>query len=198
MLLERDAELALLADLLIDLDESGGKAVLLRGEAGVGKGALVAEFVAGHTDEAQVAVGACDDFLIPQPLGPFWDFAREEPSLLEPLRQGQLRALDQLESLGATAVAAKLRKSLRDHGLHVPRGKGRRTREHAAGLTARQAEVLQLLGDGLSNSEIADQLFVSPRTVENHVSAILTKLDASSRGEAVARAREQLLIAATA
>ena len=100
----------------------------------------------------------------------------------------QAEALEAFETLGATAVAAKLRKAMRDQGLYVPRGKARKTRDHSAGLTARQAEVLQLLGEGLSNIEIADRLFVSPRTVENHVSAVLVKLDSSSREQAVSRA----------
>lgn len=108
----------------------------------------------------------------------------------------QLEALESFESLGATAVAAKLRKALRDQGVSVPRGKGRATRSHAAGLTARQAEILQLLGEDLSNTEIADRLFVSPRTVENHVSAVLSKLDSSTREEAVSRARTEGLLAA--
>ncbi len=47
----------------------------------------------------------------------------------------------------------------------------------------------QLLGEGLSNTEIADRLFVSPRTVENHVSAVLATLNVSTREEAVGRAR---------
>lgn len=106
----------------------------------------------------------------------------------------QLEALGAFEALGATAVAAKLRKSLRDRGVSVPRGKGRKTRENAAGLTARQAEVLTLLGGGLSNLEIADQLFLSPRTVEHHVSAILGKLYCSTRDEAVAAATSQGLL----
>ena len=106
----------------------------------------------------------------------------------------QLEALEMLETLGATAVAAKLRKAMRDEGLSVPRGKGRVTRGHAAGLTARQAEVLQLLDEGLSNTEIADRLFVSPRTVEHHVSAILAKLDSSTREEAVTLARSEGLL----
>ena len=109
----------------------------------------------------------------------------------------QLEALEALETLGATAVAAKLRKTLRDQGLSVPRGKGRKTRSHAAGLTARQAEVLQLLEEGLSNTEIADRLFVSPRTVEHHVSAVLGKLDSSTREEAVSRARSEGLLTST-
>ena len=71
-----------------------------------------------------------------------------------------------VDELGATAVAAKLRRTMREHGISVPRGKGRETRRHAAGLTARQAEVLRLLAEELTNTEIADRLFVSPRTVD--------------------------------
>lgn len=70
----------------------------------------------------------------------------------------------------------------------MPRGKARTTRGHAAGLTARQAEVLELLAENLSNTEIADRLFISPRTVENHVAAVLSKLDSFTREEAVAAA----------
>lgn len=106
----------------------------------------------------------------------------------------QLEALEVFEELGATAVAAKLRKSLRTQGVPVPRGKGRRTRDHAAGLTARQAEILVLLDEGISNIEIADALFLSPRTVEHHVSAILGKLGCSTREEAVAAAARQGLL----
>jgi DNA-binding CsgD family transcriptional regulator/tetratricopeptide (TPR) repeat protein len=106
----------------------------------------------------------------------------------------QLEALDVFDTLGATAVAAKLRKALRDQGVSVSRGKGRTTREHGAGLTARQAEVLLLLDEGLSNIEIADRLFVSPRTVEHHVSAVLSKLDSSTREKAVETAAQQGLL----
>ena len=63
------------------------------------------------------------------------------------------------------------------------------TRDHPASLTARQAEVLHLLADWLPNATIADELFVSHRTVENHVSAILMKLDVATREAAVAAAR---------
>ena len=104
-------------------------------------------------------------------------------------QDAQIEALETLESLGASAVAARHRRAMREAGFTIPRGKSRGTRSHVAGLTARQAEVLQLLDEGLSNTEIADLLFVSPRTVENHVSAILSKLDSSTRTEAVARAR---------
>jgi DNA-binding NarL/FixJ family response regulator len=101
-----------------------------------------------------------------------------------------VQALEILEDLGAVPVAAKFRKTLRDKGVTVPRGKSRQARAHPAGLTARQAEVLELLTEGLTNTEIADQLFLSLRTVENHVSAILSKLGVTSREDAVRSAAQ--------
>ena len=59
----------------------------------------------------------------------------------------------------------------------------------ASGVTAREAEVLDLLGERLSNREIARRLFVSPRTVEKHVAALLAKLGAADRGDLAQRAR---------
>ncbi len=111
--------------------------------------------------------------------------------------KAQLEALEVFETLGATVVAAKLSQSLRDQGVSLPRGKRRDTKRHAAGLTARQAEVLQLLDEGLSNIEIADRLFVSPRTIEHHVSAVLAKLDASTREKAVTQAHAEGLLTVT-
>ena len=61
------------------------------------------------------------------------------------------------------------------------------------GLTPREGEVLRLLVEGKSNPEIADVLFISPRTASTHVTNIFTKLGVSTRAEAVARAiREHL------
>jgi DNA-binding NarL/FixJ family response regulator len=59
-----------------------------------------------------------------------------------------------------------------------------------ASLTAREAEVLRLLADGLTDREIAGSLTVSPRTVETHVSSVLHKLGARNRAEAARRYRE--------
>lgn len=61
-------------------------------------------------------------------------------------------------------------------------------------LTKRERDVLALLARGESNQVIAGQLYLSPRTVESHVSSILTKLDVSSRHKAVAEARERGLL----
>jgi NarL family two-component system response regulator LiaR len=61
------------------------------------------------------------------------------------------------------------------------------------GLTEREREVLQLMTDGLSNNAIAERLHVSPMTVKSHVSSVLSKMNAATRGEAVARAMRQNL-----
>jgi DNA-binding CsgD family transcriptional regulator len=103
----------------------------------------------------------------------------------------KIEALHIFEELGASATAHKVRHALLDHGVKVPRGRSYSTRSHAAGLTARQAQVLDLLAEGLSNSEIADRLFISHRTVDNHVSAVLLKLDVPTRDAAVEAAEGQ-------
>lgn len=100
-------------------------------------------------------------------------------------------ALRILLELGATRVAAVVAAGLRDRGIRrLPRGPRSATREHPDGLTRRQRDVLALLTQGLSNQRIADRLHISPRTVEHHVSAILTKLEAGSRTEAALRGAE--------
>lgn len=106
-----------------------------------------------------------------------------------------VRAVQLLEALGADGTARRVRADLRERGVTVPRGRSRSARDHPAGLTERQAEVLGLLVDGLSNSAIADHLFISHRTVENHVASVLRKLDVADRDAAVAEARERGLLA---
>ncbi len=106
------------------------------------------------------------------------------------------RALDILDRLGADAVATKVRRDLRASGQSVvPARRRSATLANPAGLTARQVEVLRLLEDGLTNAELADRLFLSVKTVDHHVSAILGKLDVTKRREAVRRARELGLLA---
>lgn len=103
-----------------------------------------------------------------------------------------LEALEILDALGAAPAAAILRRRLRSMGVQgVPRGARHKTRAHPAGLTPRQVEVLELVAEGLTNAEIAERLFVSPKTVDHHVSALLTKMEVSSRTEASALARDQ-------
>ncbi len=106
---------------------------------------------------------------------------------IEPLQE----ALEILDDLGALPAAVMVRRALSDQGVKsIPRGPRSTTRHNPAGLTSRQVEVLRLIAEGLSNGEIADRLFISPKTVEHHVSAILLKLEVPGRKEAAARAAE--------
>ena len=57
-------------------------------------------------------------------------------------------------------------------------------------LSSREREVLDLIAQGYTNTAIADRLFLSPKTVRNHVSSIFGKLQVAGRGEAIVRARE--------
>jgi DNA-binding NarL/FixJ family response regulator len=101
---------------------------------------------------------------------------------------------EQLRTLGADATRQALLRDRHEAGLPVPRGPRRRTRGNPAGLTSRELEVLGLLAEGLSNSQVAGRLFLSPKTVDHHVSAILRKLDEPNRSAAVAAARRQGLL----
>jgi DNA-binding NarL/FixJ family response regulator len=92
---------------------------------------------------------------------------------------------EELLALGARPAAAVVARALRERGARgVPRGPRPRTRDNPAGLTARELEVVGLLIEGLRNAEIAERLVVSQKTVDHHVSAVLRKLGARSRGEA--------------
>jgi DNA-binding CsgD family transcriptional regulator/tetratricopeptide (TPR) repeat protein len=98
-------------------------------------------------------------------------------------------AFSDLASLGAEGVLRGLRRELQRRGVKsIPRGDRPSTRSNPFGLTERQAEVLALMATGLSNSAIADELFISEKTASHHVSAVLSKLNASSRLQAVATA----------
>jgi DNA-binding CsgD family transcriptional regulator/tetratricopeptide (TPR) repeat protein len=99
-------------------------------------------------------------------------------------------ALELLDRLGADAVAAKVRRDLRGRGVTgVPARPRATTRTNPAGLTSRQVDVLRLVAEGLTNAEIAARLFISEKTADHHVSAILGKLDVRTRREAATVAR---------
>jgi DNA-binding NarL/FixJ family response regulator len=95
-----------------------------------------------------------------------------------------LAALATFEELGAARDADAVAALLRSHGV-----RGARRGARAIGrLSRRELEVLSLLGEGRSNAEIAESLFITRKTAEHHVAAVLSKLGLSSRGEAAAYA----------
>ena len=99
-------------------------------------------------------------------------------------------AHDTYTATGADAAAARVRRLMRESGVPVPRRRriSADVPEKLAirGVTSREAEVLRLLGDGISNAGIAERLFLSVRTVETHVSSLLSKLQVESRGQLTA------------
>ncbi|HVE99332.1 MAG TPA: AAA family ATPase [Mycobacteriales bacterium] len=98
-------------------------------------------------------------------------------------------ALEELQRIGARPAGAIVSRALRQRGVReIPRGPRPTTRANPAQLTARELGVLELVVQGLPNSEIAARLFLSTKTVDKHVSATLRKLGARSRSEASAAA----------
>jgi DNA-binding CsgD family transcriptional regulator len=103
--------------------------------------------------------------------------------------EAKLQALEIFDRLGARPLSDRMRSRLRQEGHSgIPRGPRPATRANPLGLTSRQAEVLALIGQGLTNSEIAERLFISQKTAEHHVSAIYTRLGVTTRAEAISRA----------
>jgi DNA-binding CsgD family transcriptional regulator len=99
---------------------------------------------------------------------------RRGPEAREALRS----AVTALDALGVDAWAARARRELRSVG-----GPAEGSADRSAGLTVQQRRIAHLAADGLSNQEIADRLFLSPRTVTTHLSRIYAKVAASSRSD---------------
>jgi DNA-binding CsgD family transcriptional regulator/tetratricopeptide (TPR) repeat protein len=108
------------------------------------------------------------------------------------LRQAVL-TFEALEARPAAALTRRLAQQLgvADKLPKVRRGPYAATRRHPLGLTNREVEVLELIGQGLGNREIARRLVRSPRTVEHHVAAVLGKLNATNKIEIMLRLRNE-------
>jgi DNA-binding NarL/FixJ family response regulator len=119
-----------------------------------------------------------------------WDYNRALMLSLLDTHEALGEAIDIARRLGAGPLEDRASRRMRELGIPVPRRPLESTLANPANLTPRQAEVLALLAEGLTNAQLAERLFVSPRTAEHHVEAILTKLGVSSRREAAQRYHE--------
>lgn len=189
LLAEGDAAAAALqAQTLLGLGSGAAEVIRGRGERLLGRAAAAHSDVDAartHLDAALVAFVR---------LEMRHDAARTRLSLAEALRgvepevsEAEARAaLAAFEHLGAGPDADAAAALLRGLGVRAartgPRG--------SATLTKREDEVFRLLGEGLSNPEIAARLFLSRKTVEHHVASVLAKLGLRSRSEAAARAAQ--------
>src|SRR5262249_4413847 len=106
--------------------------------------------------------------------------ASDRPEVAVAEARTALEAFDRLQAARQADAAAALLRTLG--------GKSAAARSSGELLTKREAEILDLLGHGLSNPEIADRLYISRKTVEHHVGNILAKLGLRSRAEAAAYA----------
>ena len=119
-------------------------------------------------------------------------------SLTRSGREGRSRAraasgLEIAQDLDASRVACRLQAALRELGVRVgARGERRRPATGWEALTDAERDVAQLIGERLRNPEIADQLFISRRTVETHVSRLYAKLETDSRASLVRAVQEHL------
>jgi DNA-binding CsgD family transcriptional regulator len=215
-LLNREEERAVLNGLLEDLRSGRGRVLVVRGEAGVGKSALL-EYVAtaaadmrvipaaGVESEMELAFASLHQLCGPllsagkaadeyhreaidqlSRTGLRTELARAHLLYGEWLRgadrradaRAQLRtAHDMFTAIGMEAFAERAR--------HELLAAGETVRTRSAGphdqLTPQETQIARLARGGLSNPEIAAQLFLSPRTVEYHLGKVFTKLDITSR-----------------
>lgn len=113
--------------------------------------------------------------------------ASAEPRIARAEARAALAAFEKLGAAADADAAAALLRELGDTG-RSRRADGRRApgRHGATDLTVREREVLEVLALGATNAEIAERLFISPRTAEHHVGNILRKLDLRNRAEAAA------------
>ncbi len=119
----------------------------------------------------------------------------EALALFEGTADDKRKAITIVHELGANAVCEKMKQEMKRSGIkNIPRGIRQSTQANQAFLTLRELDVLALLKEGLQNKEIASKLFISPKTVDHHISSILFKLNVNSRTKAVNEAiRKKIL-----
>lgn len=112
------------------------------------------------------------------------------------MNQSLIEAYQLFEASGATGLSDKLKTEIKKRGLHgiLPkstRGKSTATEQHPLGLTRKEQQVLHQILEGRSNAEISDKFSRSIRTIEAHVSSILSKFNAQNRLEVIIRTQNE-------
>ena len=170
--------------------QRGSDAIAAPGDRALGRVLATAGDPDGAVDRFERALAAFVRLELP------YEAARTRLAVAEVLARGRAEAaiaeareaLAALEALGAGPEADKAAALLRSLGVKAarsgPKGIGV--------LTKREQEVLALLGEGLSNRQIAERLVVAPKTAENHVSSVLFKLQLTGRAQAAAYAVRHL------
>jgi DNA-binding CsgD family transcriptional regulator len=152
---------------------------------------------AGHADRATAL--AAEGSACFAPFAPWWNHLAQRLVAPAALRDGwgqpvgwMREAAAGFEATGHTRLAAACRGILRKAGERVPRsGRGAAQvppQMRRLGVTSREMDVFLLVAQGFSNSEIAERLFISPKTVETHVASLVAKTGQSGRRELVAHA----------
>jgi DNA-binding CsgD family transcriptional regulator len=114
-----------------------------------------------------------------------------------PAEGDQRRAWAIFNSLGVGARSAEIARRLRADGARdLPRRLQPAGRANPGGLTGRQMEIAGLIAAHLTNQEIAERLYLSIRTVDSHVSAILGKLEVTNRRHAAQRCQDLGIVGA--
>jgi DNA-binding CsgD family transcriptional regulator/tetratricopeptide (TPR) repeat protein len=179
----REAELADDGSAGCDAWQRGALAVWLRrtGSARTPHGELAGPYQRKVEGDWEKAAQLWTDLGCPYEAAMALVDAPEEAALRECLRI--------LTGLGAAAVARIGRQRMRALGVRsIPAGPRTATRAHPKQLTRRESEVLDLICAGHTNAAISAELFISAKTVDHHVSAILAKLGAPNRNAAAAQA----------
>jgi DNA-binding NarL/FixJ family response regulator len=114
--------------------------------------------------------------------------------LLKDVRPDQLVEAIRVVARGDALLAPSVTRRLLDRFAETLPGAGARTPADLSALSERELEILRLLAGGLSNAELAGQLFLSETTVKSHVSSILRKLGLRDRVQAVVLAYEAGLV----